>query len=91
MKKFLLPLLVVFALPTAVSAESVWLILSMSYIAAPSKTGVAMEKIKVKDMDQCEDQGAKWVSSKRVTAVMTYKLSRQKDDFYRGFECIEGE
>ena len=47
-----------------------------------------MEKIKVKDMDQCEDQGAKWVSSTRVTAVMTYTLSKQKSDFYRACHHI---
>tara|TARA_R100000655_G_scaffold91885_1_gene132848 strand:+ start:251 stop:472 length:222 start_codon:yes stop_codon:yes gene_type:complete len=50
MKRLLLPLLAALALPTAVSAESYWLILT------DHKT-YAYEKIEMESMDQCEEQG----------------------------------
>ena len=52
MKKFLIPLLAALALPTAVYAESYWLVLS--------KYENAIEKIEMKSMEQCEEQGEKW-------------------------------
>ena len=50
MKRLLLPLLAALALPTAVSAESYWLILT------DHKT-YAYEKIEMESMAQCEEQG----------------------------------
>ena len=52
MKRFLTPLLAALALPTAVYAESYWLVLS--------KYENAIEKIEMKSMEQCEEQGEKW-------------------------------
>ena len=52
MKRFLTPLLAALPLPTAVHAESYWLVLS--------KYENAIEKIEMKSMEQCEDQGEKW-------------------------------
>ena len=49
MKRLLLPLLAALALPTAVSAESVWLVLYMG------KSG--LEKIEMRDLDQCIKYG----------------------------------
>ena len=82
MRKLLIPLLAAFALPTAVNAESVWLVLRyMGYNERSSAGG--LEKIEMKDMDQCQLMGAKWVSTGRTTyehIVTTF-----------GFECIQGK
>ena len=51
MRKLLIPLLAVFALPTAVNAESYWLIL------IEGGKGKALEKIEMESMEQCEEQG----------------------------------
>ena len=60
MKRLLIPLLAVLALPTAVSAESVWLLIK---IKAPSSStpseGAALEKIEMKSMAQCEQEAEK--------------------------------
>ena len=56
MKRLLLPLLAALALPTAVSAESYWLILRVD----DEDVGVALEKIEMKSMEQCEEQGENW-------------------------------
>ena len=55
MKRFLIPLLATLALPTAVNAESYWLVLRVD-----DASGVALEKIEMKSMEQCEEQGEKW-------------------------------
>lgn len=54
MKRLLLPLLAALALPTAANAESVWLLM---YV------GGKVEKIQMKDLSQCNQQGEKWKSS----------------------------
>ena len=56
MKRFLTPLLAALALPTAVHAESYWLILRVD----DDDSGVALEKIEMKSMKQCEEQGDDW-------------------------------
>ena len=53
MKKLFLPLLASFALPTAVYAESVWLIIHKGWGEHGSLVNLEM-----KDMAQCELQGA---------------------------------
>ena len=50
MKRFLLALLAAFALPTAVNAESYWLILEHD-------GGGGLEKIEMESLEQCEEQG----------------------------------
>ena len=52
MKRLLLSLLAALALPTSVNAESYWLVLSQ---AGP--TGLALQKIEMESMEQCEEQG----------------------------------
>ena len=54
MKRFLTPLLAALALPTPVHAESYWLVLS--------KYENAIEKIEMKSMEQCKEEGGKFKS-----------------------------
>ena len=53
MKKVLLTLLAAFALPTAVNAESYWLILGWSWNAYTAE----LDKIEVESIEQCREQG----------------------------------
>ena len=55
MKRLLLPLLAAFALPTAVNAESYWLILFLN-----SETS---QKIEMNSMEQCKEQGEAYKDS----------------------------
>ena len=52
MKRLLIPLLAALSLPTAVNAETVWLVLSRG------KAG--FEKIEMKDMEQCQEMRNYW-------------------------------
>ena len=52
MKRLLLPLLAALALPTAVNAESYWLVMS-----AASQKSASLEKIEMESMEQCKEQG----------------------------------
>ena len=61
MRKFLLPLLAAFALPTAVNAESYWLILS--YGKGASNDPAALEKIEMASLKACENEGRRWENS----------------------------
>ncbi len=54
MNRLLLPLLAALALPTAVNAESYWLI-----IVKKGKVG-ALEKIEMPNIKACESEGEKW-------------------------------
>ena len=58
MKRLLLPLIATLALPTAVNAESYWLILGWSWSSGSS----GLEKIEVESMEQCRNQGEIWRS-----------------------------
>ena len=55
MKRLLLPLLAALALPTAVNAESYWLVLEYD----------GMTKIEMESLEQCKEQGEKYMSNKR--------------------------
>ena len=52
MRKLLIPLLASLALPTAVNAETIWLVLSRSQ--------AGFEKIEMKDMEKCEEMRNYW-------------------------------
>jgi len=52
MKRLLLPLLAALALPTAVNAESYWMVIS-----AASSGSASLEKIEMASMEQCNEQG----------------------------------
>ncbi|WP_320664635.1 hypothetical protein [Prochlorococcus sp. MIT 1223] len=77
MKRLLLPLLAAFALPTAASAESYWLLLTHSKYET-------FEKIEMGSLDQCEEMGALFVSSKRLNMPIA-------PAWKPGFECFEGK
>ena len=68
------------ALP--VQADTVWLI--MKEVVKPKSPGLALgiEKLEMKDIEQCEEQGAVYMSSERLG------IRREK---YSGFECLEGK
>ena len=60
-----------------VQAESAWLVLVGGRVGA-------IAVIEMKDLNQCEEQGALWENSERVT--------RQKNKNVNiGFECLEGK
>ena len=82
MKRFLIPLLAAFALPTAVKAESVWLVMRYATsIAHEDGVAAAVEKIEMKDITQCQLMGAKWIASKAKP--------EQRSTFH--FACIKGK
>ena len=54
MKKFLIPILAALSLPTAINAESYWLVL---YVGQSSRAGRDLEKIEMPDLLQCQEQG----------------------------------
>ena len=83
MKKLLLPLLASFALPSAVSAESVWLVLK--YAGWNWHNGSGLEKIEMKDMAQCELMGSKWIASRKVHS----KQGERFED--SNYVCLEGK
>ena len=70
-----LPLLAAFALPTAVNAESYWLILSSG--AGGSS---ALEKIEMASMEQCEEQGEIFASER-----IKFKMNKKQ------YECLKGK
>ena len=83
MKRFLIPLLSALTLPTAVNAETTWLIIR--YQAGTSwKSPVAMEKIEMTNLEQCELEGAKWMGAKesKVEAARNRGFS---------FTCLQGK
>ena len=67
LKHLLLPLLAALALPTAASAESHWLIIKARHcgVSLNVECGVALEKIEMKSLAQCEKNGEKWLTPYR--------------------------
>ena len=66
MRKLLVPLLAALTLPTAVNAESVWLILRYGSVNAgmPRMAAAAsLEKIEMRDLNHCKSEGDKWAQS----------------------------
>ena len=73
MKKFLLPLLASFALPTAVNAESIWLVIQAGHF-----NGTSLVKIEMEAITQCELMGAKWLSTERVRMQKGFECFKGK-------------
>ena len=74
--KGLLPLLVISALsPLPVFADS------KAYLVILGNEETGFEVVPMSTLDQCEEQGAKWLSSTRI----------QISPKWRGFECLESE
>ena len=67
------------ATPSIVRAESHWLVISSGF-----GTRMSIEKIEMANKNQCEEQGALWLSSTRINQSTT-------SDKYVGFECLEGK
>ena len=76
MKRLLLPLLAALALPTAVNAESYWLVIGWSV----NSNGMALEKIEMGSMEQCKEQGESYRKEKGPGFVrgLAYKCLKGK-------------
>ena len=79
MKRLLLPLLAALTLPTAVNAESYWLILTYGH-GGNHQSG-ALEKIEMPSAEICENEGRKWELS--TSQGVSSKLRR--------FHCVIGK
>jgi hypothetical protein len=77
MKRLLLALLAALALPTAVNAESYWLIIHMSRGGGYN----ALEKIEVSSLEACEKEGRRWENS----PTQGFK------SIQRRFHCVVGK
>ena len=65
-----------------VQAGSVWLIMKEAVRVEGSRFALDLEKLEMRDMDQCEEQGAVFMASER--------MGRDRGK-YVGFECLEGK
>ena len=83
MRRFLLPLIASLSLPIAANAESAWLIIRYGR-SDGSGVAASLEKIEMKDMNQCKIMGAKWMGTK------TSKGEKARSTIF-GFECLEGK
>ena len=54
MNRFLIPFLAFLIFPTALNAESYWLVL---YVGQKDRAGRDLEKIEMPDLLQCQEQG----------------------------------
>ena len=87
MKSLLLPLLAALALPTAVNAESYWLVLRWKAGGSGS-----LEKIEMQSFEQCESEGEKW---KNTVLTKEEKVSKKEMGSFRqvlfGYHCVTGK
>ena len=65
-----------------VQAASVWLIMKEGIFIPGPAFSIDLEKLEMESMEQCEEQGAVFISSERMGQ------SRGK---FVGFECLEGK
>ena len=79
MKCLLLPLLAALALPTAVNAESVYLVVKTTTGSMMRENGQLMV-VPMKTMDGCEEAGQKLISSERFFHPQNVS-----------FECLESK
>jgi len=66
----------------AVQAGSIWLIMKEAVRVEGSRFALDLEKLEMRDMDQCEEQGAVFMASER--------MGRDRGK-YVGFECLEAK
>ena len=78
MKRLLFPLLAALALPTAVNAESYWLILTFG--TGSYKSAGALEKVEMPSLEVCKKEGNEWVEKGITSGFKT-----------RFFHCITGK
>ena len=77
MKRFLIPLLAAFALPTAVNAESVYLVVKTITGTLMRGNGQLMV-VPMKTMDGCEEAGQKLISSERFSGPVSFECLESK-------------
>ena len=65
-----------------VQADTVWLIMKEAVYVQGQRFALGIDKLEMKDMEQCEEQGAVFMTSERLGA---------KRENYSGFECLEGK
>ena len=84
MKKLLISIFaLLIATPApAVQAGSIWLIMKEAVRVEGSRFALDLEKLEMRDMDQCEEQGAVFMASER--------MGRDRGK-YVGFECLEAK
>ena len=82
MKKLLSPVFFLLMAAPAVQADSVWLIMKEAVSDSGPRFALALEKLEMKAMEQCEEQGAVFIASER--------MGRNRGK-YVGFECLEGK
>ena len=85
MRKLFIPLLAALALPTAVNAESVYLVVKTTTGSMMRENGQLMV-VPMKTMDGCEEAGQKLVSSERFIKGKFGKITRDIS-----FECLESK
>ena len=78
MKRLLLPLLAALALPTAVNAESHWLIIRATSYGESN----AFEKIEMESAEDCDKEGKRWIDSQ------TDNVFKNKAKYYH---CVIGK
>ena len=87
MKRLLLPLIATLALPTAVNAESYWLVLRWKAGGSGS-----LEKIEMESFEQCESEGEKW---QNTVLTKEEKVSKKEIGSFRqvlfGYHCVTGK
>ena len=85
MSKLLIPLLAALALPTAVNAKFVNLVVKTTTGSMMRENGQLMV-VPMKTMDGCEEAGLKIVSSERFNKGKFGKITRDIS-----FECLESK
>ena len=85
MKRLLLALLAAFAFPTTVNAETVWLVIFKSV----PNDGAAFEKIEMKDMAQCLEQGEILRTTEHSHRDKSTQGIRYAD--FTSFICLKGK
>ena len=78
MRKLLIPLFAALALPTAVNAESYWLVLILGM--GGNDKPAAFEKIEMSSMEGCQKEGNFWK-----------KRSDKFNSYTKNFICITGK
>ena len=83
MKKLICFLIAFGSFPTALNAESTWLIIRYQS-GASLKSPIAMEKIEMENLEQCESEGAKWMGAKES------KIESARNRGF-SFTCLKGK
>ena len=79
MKNILITLLASMAISSTVNSESVWLVVNMGFWYQTG-AATAFEKIEMKDMEQCEEQVAKYMGADTLSGTKRWK----------GYACLKG-